>query len=82
MEDRFIFLVIEKGTERFRGLFTDNEMNMVARIFLGEDNFNHEFYSYEDFAKIDWTNGDIDMFDMFMSRNGFELHIYDVEDLV
>jgi hypothetical protein len=24
----------------------------------------------------------MDMFDMFMSRNGFELHIYDVEDFV
>ena len=82
MEDRIFFAVTEKGTDRFRGVFRDNEMNLVARAFLGKDNFDNEFYSYEDFAKIDWANGDLDMFDMFMSRNGYELHIYDVEDFV
>jgi hypothetical protein len=82
MEDKVIFVIVEKGTNRFRGLFSGKELKDVVHRFLDEDSFTYANLKLEDLKNRDWSPNDLDELDSILYFNGFEVIAYDLEDFV
>jgi hypothetical protein len=82
MEDKVIFVVTEKGTARFRGLFSGKELKDVVHRYLDEETFSYGNYTLDELKNRDWSPNDLDLLDSIMFFNDFEIIAYDLEDFV